>query len=576
MSRAVIRLVLTWGWLLGMATAERSLLEETLSVQTKSVETEISEEGVLHVSIAPGPEGYPSLRWQPETKNTTWDLSAYKEVAVSLRNAGTQAVTVHLRVDNPGHWKEQPWRVEKRRLVPQEVGTLVTQWKSPSEKPFDPARVTGIVMFTGKVQDEPVRLELQQLVARAAVPNVAFPITLTFPASDGESIRRINLPEAPLDFRKTFGLEVQMKGGGGGVRPSIRVRSGPDEHTDWSEEGTASSIRIPFASKNPWRAEESDLDPRGVEQVRGTGTRFRNDHVLALEMRMPARSSEVTCTIEAVHPSREDRGLPDWLGARPPVEGDWALTFDDEFEGRVLDASKWTVKGPNYWGAKHLTHWSAENVFLRDGRAVIRLEKKRGRHNDEPDGHVSDYQGGYLDTYDRWRQRYGYFEARMKLPTASGLWPAFWLMPDHGREQGPQWKRQQTERGAMEFDIMEYLTRWGPCRYHVAWHWDGYGKRHKSMGTTGVYFAPDHDGMVTSGLLWLPGEAVYYCQGREVARLTGAQVSNAPAMMMVTMPIGGWDNAPLRDEELPGELEIDWVRVWQRADLAREGDGFYP
>ena len=32
-------------------------------------------------------------------------------------------------------------------------------------------------------------------------------------------------------------------------------------------------------------------------------------------------------------------------------------------------------------------------------------------------------------------------------------------MPDRGVVGGEQWKRQDTGKGAMEFDIMEHLTR---------------------------------------------------------------------------------------------------------------------
>ena len=126
-------------------------------------------------------------------------------------------------------------------------------------------------------------------------------------------------------------------------------------------------------------------------------------------------------------------------------------------------------------------------------------------------------------------QRYGYFEARVKLPTAPGLWPTFWLMPDRGAAAGPQWKRQDTGNGGMEFDIMEHLTRWGPYRYNIALHWDGYGKEHKAVGSATNYVQADKDGFITSGLLWTPGSAVFYCNGRELWRWEDPRVSNVPS-----------------------------------------------
>lgn len=157
----------------------------------------------------------------------------------------------------------------------------------------------------------------------------------------------------------------------------------------------------------------------------------------------------------------------------------------------------------------------------------------------------------------------------MKLPTAPGLWPAFWMMPDR-RGSGPQWQRSDTKSGGMEFDIMEHLTRWGANRFNIATHWDGYGKEHKSNGSHAIYYTPDKDGFVTSGAFWSPGLVVFYCQGQEIGRWANERVMSVPGHLMFTLPAGGWDNDWLDHARLPDVFVIDYVRVWQRADLATE------
>ncbi|HSI32858.1 MAG TPA: glycoside hydrolase family 16 protein, partial [Tepidisphaeraceae bacterium] len=208
------------------------------------------------------------------------------------------------------------------------------------------------------------------------------------------------------------------------------------------------------------------------------------------------------------------------------------------------------------------THFAKANTVIGGGVVKLILEKKRGRHNDDPKRFQSEYATGFLQTRGKFTQRYGYFEARMKLPTAPGLWPAFWMMPDRGGKGGGG-----TNAGGMEFDVMEHLTRYGPHRYNIAMHWDGYGKDHKSTGTDGAYVRADKDGFVTAGLLWLPGKAVYYCNGKEVARWTNDRIASVPSELMFTLPVGGWDNDAVDDAKLPGEFVIDYVRVWQRKDL---------
>jgi hypothetical protein len=40
--------------------------------------------------------------------------------------------------------------------------------------------------------------------------------------------------------------------------------------------------------------------------------------------------------------------------------------------------------------------------------------------------------------------------------------------------------------------------------------------------------------------------------------------------------MGGWDNNALDDARLPDDFLIDYVRVWQRRDLASAVDGKRP
>ena len=70
--------------------------------------------------------------------------------------------------------------------------------------------------------------------------------------------------------------------------------------------------------------------------------------------------------------------------------------------------------------------------------------------------------------------------------------------------------------------------------------------------------------------------AVYYCNGVEVARWENPRIANVPEIIMFTLPMGGWDNSPLDDAKLPDDFIIDYVRVWQRKDLASDADGKKP
>lgn len=186
-----------------------------------------------------------------------------------------------------------------------------------------------------------------------------------------------------------------------------------------------------------------------------------------------------------------------------------------------------------------------------------------------PDLERRTYATGAVTSLDKWTQRYGYFEARIKRPTARGLWPAFWMMPDRGAGNGDIWVRRSTNNGGMEIDIWEHLTEWGPHRYNVAAHWDGYGKEHKQWGNSHIYHLPTEDGWHTYGLLWEPGKLTWFADGRKVAEWKDDQVTDVPLYLKFTVQMGNWATTDVDEAALPDYFQIDYVRAWQlRSDQA--------
>ena len=104
-------------------------------------------------------------------------------------------------------------------------------------------------------------------------------------------------------------------------------------------------------------------------------------------------------------------------------------------------------------------------------------------------------------------------------------------------------------------------------------HWDGYGKNHKSTGSDHIYVRADKEGFITSGMLWEPGKLTFYCNGAPVATWSNPRVSNVPGHIMFTLPCGGWGGNDLDNSGLPDDFVIDWVRAWQREDLAAPASG---
>lgn len=138
----------------------------------------------------------------------------------------------------------------------------------------------------------------------------------------------------------------------------------------------------------------------------------------------------------AEHPnttSQEVRGFTD-------KDNKYLVKYDD-FDNGTLDTTLWNVYGPYSDGSPHIrrgAYWDPRQVIVENNALVIRTQVRE-------DGY---YYTGAVDSNGKFMSSYGYYEARCKLPKASGLWSAFWLMAPN------MYSADVTVSGA-EIDIME-------------------------------------------------------------------------------------------------------------------------
>jgi beta-glucanase (GH16 family) len=111
----------------------------------------------------------------------------------------------------------------------------------------------------------------------------------------------------------------------------------------------------------------------------------------------------------------------------PSIPGNWSLTFDDEFNSSntYLDGTKWRVGG-HYAGIAGVGGNDPANVSISSGVATLKSQVRSYSFS----ATTYSYAASEISTFKNFRQQYGYFEARIKYAGVTGLWPAFWLMPD--------------------------------------------------------------------------------------------------------------------------------------------------
>ena len=125
----------------------------------------------------------------------------------------------------------------------------------------------------------------------------------------------------------------------------------------------------------------------------------------------------------------------------------WVLTMSDEFdgaEGTPPNPAMWTYDvGGDGWGNGQLEFNTdrVENVSL-DGQGNLRIVALEESYMG------NEYTSARIKTQGLFEQKYGRFEARIKLPEGQGLWPAFWMLGANVDEV--PWP------GCGEIDVMEY------------------------------------------------------------------------------------------------------------------------
>jgi hypothetical protein len=461
----------------------------------------------LVITVQAGEAAYPGVNIKPEGK--AWDLSALGHVEARVVNTGAKASLFALRVDNEGDWHDAPWNTEQIYLKPGDRGTVTVifghQYGHKPGYALKPNAVVNILLFSDKTNAlksfrveslvaggpagekppvDPASIRIQPKDGVLFGPGVSIDaakqvetagakasvvagadsrqsLDVVFPDAKGEQSVSLKPPVGRWDLTLATEVRVKLKNTGTTpLVPSVQVASngGPTDLVAAASlaPGSEREIAVSFIPAVPGKGVPvPKAGYFGTEP--GTGTRFTSDAASAVRI-IVRHDGEAAVRVESVTAAAPPAVVPAWLGERPPVEGQWVKTFDDEFDGATIDQTKWNIYGPNYWD--RASHWSKDNLILGGGAAKLRFEKKRGFHNDNPDANPqnltglkqSDYACGYLDTYGKWVQRYGYFEARVKLPRAPGLWPTFWMMPDRGPTAGTQGQRSDTGNGAMELD----------------------------------------------------------------------------------------------------------------------------
>lgn len=240
---------------------------------------------------------------------------------------------------------------------------------------------------------------------------------------------------------------------------------------------------------------------------------------------------------------------------------DFRMVFSEDFNELsvapwMLGGVRWTAHTPwaGDFGDARFTDPGPDGPFaIENSQLVI-----TARRND-----AGEWQSGLLAAADQTGTgtgiRYGYFEARMKMPPGPGTWPAFWLISLQPRND---------PRPKIEIDVLEYYGHRDDA-YQVAWHvWMPTSQEDQNRGggemldvAAGSLIA-DYNRF---GVEVTPETTTFYFNRQPVADFPTPPEHNQfgmPLYPLVNLALGsGW---PIDRTPDPSKLYVDYVRMFER------------
>lgn len=264
--------------------------------------------------------------------------------------------------------------------------------------------------------------------------------------------------------------------------------------------------------------------------------------------------------------------------------GKWKLTWSDEFNDNVLNMDYWTFEEGNWildedgngidkgWGNNESQYYTkGENISFRDGKLII-TAKKEIENKSEYDN--CEYTSTRIVTKDKVTKKYGRIEASIKLPEGSGLWPAFWMMPND--DEYGDWA------ASGELDIMEARGRI-PNEVNGTIH---YGKKWPDNKYSGTNYTFEEGEDITDfheyAIEWEPGEIRWYVDDKlyqvqnnwnsygedEELKYSFPAPFDQEFYLILNLAIGGnYDGGILPEEDFKSaEMQVDYVRIYDLND----------
>ena len=239
----------------------------------------------------------------------------------------------------------------------------------------------------------------------------------------------------------------------------------------------------------------------------------------------------------------------------------WQLVWADEFTNGI--SPDWvfeTGNGSGGWGNNELQYYRQENATVENGQLVItaRRENYAGYN----------YTSARMKTQGKKSFKYGKIEARIAMPSAMGLWPAFWMLGDNISSVG--WP------SCGEIDIMEHVNN--EAEIHGTIHWSNQDGNYSNYGGPTAANVTNYH---LYSVEWDETAIRWYLDGVQYHEVSIANGVNGTSefhnnfFILLNMAVGGnWPGFTIDDSAFPARMMVDYVRVYQDAGGSTPPSGY--
>ena len=325
-----------------------------------------------------------------------------------------------------------------------------------------------------------------------------------------------------------------------------------------SKDAEAATVEITVNGPADWKATASD----------SWITTSKNGSTLTVSLAAnKGNERKGTVTVTAGEESLEIAVTQYASGDAVEVPEGYELVWRDEFNSGSSLGSDWTHERQAAGWVNNELQTYASGTYdginiteIKDGHLNIHCFKGS-------DGKI--YSGRvYAKVNEGWT--YGYFEARMKLPSGKGTWPAFWMMPVNNDWTNNPWPM------CGEIDIMEEVGV-VPNEVSSSLHTQDYNHTKGTQKTHAMTISKAEGEYHVYALEWTEDAITTYVDGKVQLAVTKASMGsnhNQWPFHYAFYPIfnlafgGSWggmngvDNSILNNGGVT--LEVDYLRVFQK------------